>query len=413
MFWRSLTRRIAAPLRTIEPKWELFTNASISRKKSTSHNHSVRGRKDPIDTTIEGNERNIGLMSSHFNALPLELILHILSYLPFEALVAFSEVSRASYRAHILCLRRLRLAVFEKRIHCLISHLQAGWANPEQVGKFAGDEDIRGDYTISIIQPNVKRIDQDATCKPSTKTNEQRRRSQSQQDRSRAQDQMIHMQNRVFTKMVNRYGPSLMKLEFMAYDMDIEGAQALSTKCQHTLHHLALRFEHPHIRDGYMRPSSWLHPAPASTVWNLLIGIGQYQGMGMSGLESLTMERAGITPWQLMMLVRNNPRLNVLKLRTCRGVQPEFLDWLGGVRRATEEEDFLRMGDDCHVPGENLEVLWLENCHQIVTKSHEHPKDLANDGCDLGLEWVRGLKNLKVCMWCCVFFPDRKLTFAL
>ncbi|PKY04775.1 hypothetical protein P168DRAFT_251605 [Aspergillus campestris IBT 28561] len=334
-------------------------------------------------------------MSSHFNALPLEVILHILSYLPFEALVAFGGVSRASYRAHILCLRRLRLAVFEKRIHCMISHLQAGWATPEQVGKFAGDEDIRGDYTISIIQPNVKRIDHDAARKPSTKTNEPRSRSQSQQDRSRVQDQMIRMQNRVFTKLVNRYGPSLIKLEFMAYDIDIEGAQALSTKCQHTLRHLALRFEHPHIRDGYMRPSSWLHPAPASTVWNLLIGIGQYQGMGMSGLESLVMERAGITPWQLMMLVRNNPRLTVLKMRTCRGVQPEFLDWLGGVSRDTEEEDFLRTEDKCHVPGENLEVLWLENCHQIVTKSHEHPKDLAHDSCDLGLEWVRGLKNLK------------------
>lgn len=341
-------------------------------------------------------------MSSYFNNLPLEVILHILSYLPFDSLVAFGGASRASYRAHILCLRRLRLAVFEKRIHSMISHLQAGWASPEQVGKFGGDEDNRGDYTISIIQPSVKRIDHDATHKPSTTTNELRSRSQSQQDRSRVQDQMIRMQNRIFTKMVNRYGPSLVKLEFMAYDIDIEGAQALATKCQHTLRHLALRFEHPHIRDGHMRPSSWLNPAPASTVWNLLIGIGQYQGMGISGLESLVMERAGITPWQLMMLVRNNPRLNVLKLRTCRGVQPEFLDWLGGVRRDTEEEDFLGTEDKCHVPGGNLEVLWLENCHQIVTKSHEHPKDLANDNCELGLEWVRGLKNLKVCVIFCL-----------
>ncbi|THC89283.1 hypothetical protein EYZ11_011277 [Aspergillus tanneri] len=203
---------------------------------------------------------------------------------------------------------------------------------------------------------------------------------------------MTRAQNKILAQLVNRYGPSFVKLEFMAYDLDAEGAMALSTKCRHSLRYLALLFEHQHIRDGEMRRSVWLHPAPCSAAWNLLIGVGESKHIGISGLETLILERSGITPWQLTMLVKKNRRLKVLKLRTCRGAQPDFLTWLGGVKKDSTDESVV--DSDLVVPGRKLEVLWLENCHDVLT----HPVEsgyLPDEVCDLGLEWVRGLTNLK------------------
>jgi hypothetical protein len=179
----------------------------------------------------------------------------------------------------------------------------------------------------------------------------------------------------------------------MAYDIDIESAMALGTRCQYLLRHLALRFEHQHIREGHIKPSTWRFPAPCSIAWNLLIGIGQYKHIGVSGLQTLILERAGITPWQLTMLVKKNPNLTVLKLKTCHGAQPEFLKWLGGME---QDSDDPVEGVSDFAPGDRLEVLWLENCHQILTQSIDNHEDFPDEACDRGLEWVRGLRNLQV-----------------
>ncbi|GES58671.1 F-box domain protein [Aspergillus terreus] len=331
-------------------------------------------------------------MSDKLSRLPLELVLHILSYLPFEALLSFGVTSRSNYHSHILCLKRLRLGVFERRVHSMISCLQAGWATTDQVGSYL-DEDASRDYFVSVIQPRMQPTIPPLTGQttPVALSKDTRRRipTTAVPARARTHEQMIHIQNRIFARVVNRYGSSLVKLEFMAYDLDNEGARVLGAQCTYSLRHLALRFEHPHIRNGNMRPSTWLHPAPSSPAWNLLLGIGREPHLGVFGLETLVLERAGITPWQLTMLVRRNPRLRVLKLRTCLGAQPEFLDWLGGVERTSEKEG------DAPVPGERLETLWLEHCHRLLSKPVGEFELLPDEACDAGLEWVRGLKNLK------------------
>lgn len=333
-------------------------------------------------------------MSDKLSRLPLELVLHILSYLPFEALLSFGVTSRSNYHSHILCLKRLRLGVFERRVHSMISCLQAGWATADQVGSYL-DEDASRDYFVSVIQPRMQPTIPPlaGSTTPAALSKDTRRRipCTAVPGRARTYEQMIRIQNRIFARVVNRYGSSLVKLEFMAYDLDNEGARVLGAQCTYSLRHLALRFEHPHIRNGNMRASTWLHPAPSSPAWNLLLGIGREPHLGVFGLETLVLERAGITPWQLTMLVRRNPRLRVLKLRTCLGAQPEFLDWLGGVERASEKEA------DAPVPGERLETLWLEHCHRLLSKPVGEFGLLPDEACDAGLEWVRGLKNLKVC----------------
>lgn len=334
------------------------------------------------------------------STLPLELILIILSRLPLKSLLAFGATSRNNYERHILCVRHLRLAVFQKRIHSVVSFLQAGWAAPDEIsesGDVKSTEAQPSMHTVNIIQPRL----------PFASTG-----SSSLYEKHDAEDslkilqrcsrpnllmgQMVRHQNEVFAQFVNRYGNSLAELEFMAYDLDAQGAQALGQNCQDSLRHLALRFEHPHIRDGFTKPAMWFQPAPGSTAWNALIGIGpQYKPRGkITGLETLIMERAGITPWQLSMLVRNNPNLKTLKLRTCSGAQPEFLDWLGCIDEGSDSES---MSSGCEVaPGAQLEVLWLENCQQVLDRTVEKFDKLPDGICDIGLEWVRGLTSLKV-----------------
>lgn len=276
----------------------------------------------------------------------------------------------------------------------MISLLQAGWATPDQLSPSHESDGSRSDYTISVIQPGIyskQRLDGRLDGKPHTKCRLQRRKDITPQE---AQEQTVQAQNKVLSRLIDRYGPSLVKLEFMAYDLDVDGAKVLSTRCRHGLRYLALRFEHPHIRDGPMRPTAWYYPAPGSTAWNLLAGIGNPKDIGMTGLETLVLERAGITPSQLAMLVGKNPRLRVLKLRTCRGAQPEFLNWLGGVRK---NKDDAVIGHR-PAPGAKLEVLWLENCHRLLSHSidEQNGEQFSDEPCDEGFEWVRGLSNLQV-----------------
>ncbi|ODM15267.1 hypothetical protein SI65_09208 [Aspergillus cristatus] len=333
--------------------------------------------------------------------LPLELSLIILSHLPLKSLLVFGATSRKNYERHILCVRRLRLAVFQKRIHSVVSFLQAGWANPDQIsesGDVKSSDTQPSMHIVNIIQPRLpftstgsSSLDEKYDAKHSLKVLQRCSRP------NLLMGQMVRNQNEVFAQFVNRYGRSLTELEFMAYDLDTQGAQALGLNCQDSLRHLALRFEHPHIRDGFTKPAMWFKPAPGSTAWNTLIEIGpQYKPRGkITGLETLTMERAGITPWQLSMLVRNNPNLKTLKLRTCSGAQPEFLDWLGGIDEGSDSEGE-SMRDDCELaPGAQLEVLWLENCQQVLDRTVEKFDKLPDEICDFGLEWVRGLTNLK------------------
>ncbi|KAL2868688.1 F-box protein [Aspergillus lucknowensis] len=324
-------------------------------------------------------------------SLPPEIVLQILSYLSFGDLLAFGATCSSNHGYHIASVKGLRLGVFEKRVHSIISLLQAGWASPDQLAVW-GNNGQDFSYMISVVLPQNKLAKRDSYRVQSCHSTSTRRRSQGY-DRPRSQEHMIRVQNQIVTRVLGRYGAALRSLEFMAYDLDMEGATALGTRCQHTLRHLALRFEHPHIRDGLMRPSTWLQPAPGNEAWNSLIGVGgNCKGDGLQYLDTLILERAGITSWQLMMLVKRNPNLKTLKLRTCRGARSDFLYWLGGIKDEFEESE-TQMGEPA--PGAKLEVLWLEHCHRILPHPVEENKDFPDEMCDSGFEWVRGLNGLR------------------
>lgn len=338
--------------------------------------------------------------SDFLSKLPLEILLMILSQLPVPSLVAFGATSRANYAYHILCMRRLHLAIFQKRIHATIAFLDIDSPRaPSRGSPFEDDSDESG-HRVAVVLPHRSRGRDVVGCKSPLRggVRASRRNScttnTSDEAPPQPASQTIRVQNEIFAKIVSRYGGSLVDLEFMAYDLNSQGAIALGSSCGRKLRHLALRFEHPHIRDCMLGRNYWLHPPPGSTAWNALIGVGEMgKDIGLSNLESLVLERAGITPWQLRMLVKRNPKLRDLRLRTCAAVQPEFLNWLGGIDVDSDDEPSEKSDP---APGASLETLWVENCDGISSKVDFGNSEDGDEIRDTGLEWIRNLKGLKV-----------------
>ncbi|KAN0080924.1 hypothetical protein V8E54_004128 [Elaphomyces granulatus] len=336
---------------------------------------------------------------SQLSRLPLEIIIIILSQLSFRSLLSFGKTSRANYTYHILCMRRLHLAVFQKRIHALIAFLDidSSWINCQS--NIVEDSTLDRGHQIPIVLPQSTRGKEVIGCKSVLRrrsaSSESRKQSRGNgnDDIPRSAPQTIRLQNEIFAKIVNRYGNSLVDLEFLAYDLNIQGATAIASNCQGRLRHLGLRFEHPHIRDSMLSRSYWLRPPEGSTAWNSLIGVGeQGKNIGLTRLESLVLERGSITPWQLCMLVKRNVKLKDIRLRNCSAVQPEFLNWLGGLEADPEEPHKYEEV----APGASIQVLWLENCDSIRSERLGLLADKDDEkALEKGLEWVRALKSLK------------------
>ncbi|OKL59453.1 hypothetical protein UA08_05119 [Talaromyces atroroseus] len=344
-------------------------------------------------------------MSNQFDKLPLELIFVILSYVPIPSLLSFGATSKSNHLYHALCMRRLHLAIFPKQLHAIAAFLDASLersakeptpfkqdmmleSHKVRIALPQGMTTSRSSQTIANYSPFPTRYRKKKLYQEAAPTEERLPYSVSS-------DNTIRAQNKTFAQILSRYGQSLEDLEFLAYNLNDEGAMALGTHCGGKLRHLGLRFEHPYIRDISLSQKYWNLPAPGSPVWNDLIGIGPLQrGQRITNLESLVLERAGITPWQLCMLVKRNKRLSVLKLRTCAAIQPAFVNWLGGIPTPGDEDEELREHDDEPVPGASLVVLWIENCVGIrTTAKSTNDQGVAN--IDAGLGWLQNLKALQ------------------
>lgn len=343
-------------------------------------------------------------MADQFDRLPVEIIFMILSYVPIPTLLAFGATSKSNHRFHTHCMGKLHLAIFHKQVHATVAFLGTSMRHDP---KSAKGQRASESHRVRVVLPPATRYTSPVVCKlplridseysAATKYPVSKRTSRkscgivSSDDggfvHSISTERTVHTQNKVFAEIVSRYGHSLDELEFLAYNINEEGAMAIGMSCGSRLRHLALRFEHPFVKDTSLHYKYWTAPAQGSTAWNSLIGIGPVKrGLNIVNLESLILERAGITPWQLRMLVKRNPRLKVLKLRTCAAVQPEFVNWLGGI----SDPD----GEDKKIPGAALTVLWVENCDDIHTTKSIN--SVGEKDIDTGLEWIRNLKSLEV-----------------
>ncbi|KAK2765445.1 hypothetical protein FQN54_008298 [Arachnomyces sp. PD_36] len=333
-------------------------------------------------------------MSDKLSNLPPEVVLLILSHLPIYSLLSFGATSRTNHAYHAMSLTQLHLAVFPKRIQSVIAWLNCDPSFPTQaIFRSPGCTSIqRHPQYISVELQKGTNGDQRRHHR-SRKTSSGDRMIASSEEEPRTSRQTIRDQNAVLSNILNRYGSSLVTLEFLAYDLDEYAAHALGSNCQRKLRNLALHFEHTHVRDHTLPRDFWRKPAPGSTAWNSLIGLGG-RNCGLRGLESLTLERAGITPWQLRKLVKRNRNLRELRLRTCSAVQPEFLEWLGTLGKRGKMVSY----DDEAVAerGSMLEVLWVENCAGVSSRGASVEEIGGTVLANLGeLEWVSRLRFLK------------------
>lgn len=131
---------------------------------------------------------------------------------------------------------------------------------------------------------------------------------------SRTKDMVINKQNLRTQKVVGKYQKTLRNLEIALWDL--QGCAASSIAQLTNLKRLSIRLDHPHTRYSGIDQHFW-ETAPGSTVWNGLASKSGEAGGALGRLQSLNLERAGITDYQLAKVLESNPRLTELRLQKC------------------------------------------------------------------------------------------------
>ena len=126
-------------------------------------------------------------------------------------------------------------------------------------------------------------------------------------------------------------------------------------------------------------------PTRVSSLWNALAGLGAEcdEKLALRNLVSLRLERAGCTSAQLRGIVARNPGLRSLRLRKVRGVDEDFVNWLGS---------------DANTCRSNLAALRIEECANLELLQAEDY---------LWLSGLDGLTSLKI--FGCARVDEKKL----
>ena len=219
-----------------------------------------------------------------FSVLPTEIAQDILSYLPVRSLHAFSLTSRTGYGLARGSLRTLHLGIFHTRINGLISLMSPP---------------LRGSSTHSVpITLDTK----DA----------------------KTRQQIVRNQNAKAADILQKQGQCLRDLELLMWELEKPLADALSGL--RNLRRLSLRFDHSFVRHPSLGRDYW-DCASAGSVWDLLsTDCGGEKVFGR--LESLNLERSGITDYQLEQVIERNPRITELRLQKCLALTPDFFEYL-------------------------------------------------------------------------------------
>ena len=228
------------------------------------------------------------------NLLPPEILHEVLEYLPICSLFAFGQTSRTNHAIASTAFSRLRLGIFPSRINGLISLLET-------------DETQPSTHSVQMVL--------------------------SKND-GRSKEMVVRKQNMILSSIIIRHGETLRDLEIAIWDLNQSAAELIGQL--RNLRHLSIRLDHPHTRFSGLDRSFW-KTAPASTVWNALsrprniskksLGTGKRQ-KGLARLQSLTLERAGITDYQIQCILEDNPNISELRLQKCMGLTEDFFEFL-------------------------------------------------------------------------------------
>ncbi|KAI4148496.1 MAG: hypothetical protein LQ340_005065 [Diploschistes diacapsis] len=198
------------------------------------------------------------------SSLPPEILREVLLYLPIPSLLRFGETSKHHRALQQVSLSKLRLGVFPTRLDGLLSLMETV-------------DDV--DDTHSVQRILEKR-------------------------RTRNKDMIMFNQNLVVARILHKYSASLRDLEISLWDLQQPSAEALAKL--KGLRRLSIRLDHP-----------------TSRFWNHLYA--KTRGMPVFGrLTSISLERAGITDYQLLRLLEANPDITEIRLRKCLTLSDEF-----------------------------------------------------------------------------------------
>ena len=218
---------------------------------------------------------------TNLSSLPPEILREILQYLPVRTLLSFGLTSKHNHAISLISLSSLRLGVFPSRLSSTIALLEAG-------------EDRS---SVQIILPKSE-------C--------------------RTKEMVIRNQNLLLFKAVSKYQYTLRILEVALWDLQHQLSESIGR--MHNLRHLSIRLDHPHTRPSDVNRLFW-RTAPGSTVWNALYP-GKNGGRFLGRLESLNLERVGITDYQLQRILEENPKICELRLRKCLMLTREIFAFL-------------------------------------------------------------------------------------
>ena len=138
--------------------------------------------------------------------------------------------------------------------------------------------------------------------------------------KARNKDMISFNQNLTVARILHRYSRCLRDLEISLWDLQQSSAEVLAK--MNGLRRLSIRLDHPNSKCADLNHSYWCH-SPGSTVWNHLYARkGETPVLGR--LTALNLERAGITDYQLIQIIEQNPKITEIRLRKCLTLTDEF-----------------------------------------------------------------------------------------
>lgn len=217
-------------------------------------------------------------------SLPPEITREIINYLPIRSLLAFGLTCRDNHAIQTAAVCTLQIGIFHSRLSGMVSFIESSPSRDST-------------YSVPVVL---------------SKGN------------SRTKEQVLRHQNRIVQAVADRYRHTLRDLEVAIWDID--EATAISLARLRNIRRLSLRLDHPFTRHRDLSKIYW-DSAPPSTVWNSLVGL-RGKGACFDRLESLNLERAGVTDYQLQRLLERSPRLRELRLQKCTNLTEETFEYL-------------------------------------------------------------------------------------
>ncbi|OCK77631.1 hypothetical protein K432DRAFT_384527 [Lepidopterella palustris CBS 459.81] len=267
--------------------------------------------------------------SSTLLNLPPELLLHILSFLPIQALLKFSQTSRSAHALATSSLHTLSLGIYTTRIAGVISRLgSTSLPIPQKITSVFACPPSSLETSISSIRASSSG---DSTRSGSFFDSEPDLFRQSDPYRISVlipdaqtfdYDTLLAFHNALTSSILTRHCSTLRHLDISLWTLTAPVAHALTTLP--ALRVLALRIDHPHAR-SIPRSRRVVQSANERAAWELLVSDSPWA----ERLQALRIEGGEVSGSQLGKLLSKNHFCREIWLGKCYRLGKEIWKFLG------------------------------------------------------------------------------------